>query len=203
MMAMALSMSMPSVSNLNDRRNICYNPYHVQFHIKWLEFVISFSNSTCIVENLKCSFCFRYIAKSMINWCSYFRFWRCWGLIGGCFNQCTQSDFCILNEFVITALIWNYSKCIRINCLSKQTCLKHAHRTLVRFPNPHTVGTYMTPPWSFWYARRTIWLSCRKSFSPKRKPWICKVSSWPWSTYRSTCAVQSLKGIRYKSMWAQ
>ena len=72
----------------------------------------------------------------MINWRSYFRFWRCWGLIGGCFNQCTQSDFCILNEFVITPLIWNCSKCIRINCPSKQTCLKHAHRTLVRSPIP-------------------------------------------------------------------
>ena len=114
-----------------------------------------------------------------MNWRSYFRFWRCWGLIGGCFNQCTQSDFCILNEFVITALIWNYSKCIRINCLSKQTCLKHAHRTLVRFPNPHTVGTFMTPSWSFRYARRTIWLSCRKSFSPKRKTWFAKYPHGP------------------------
>ena len=107
---MAMALSMPSVSNLNSRRNIfryiCYSPWHIQFHIKWLEIVISFSNSTCIVENLKCSLCFPKIAKSVINWRSYFRFWRCWGLIGGCFNQCTQSDFCILNEFVIIALIW-------------------------------------------------------------------------------------------------
>ena len=46
-------------------------------------------------------------------------------------------------------------------------------------------------------------IELQKVLLSEMKTLICKVSSWPGSTCRSTCAVQSLKGIRYKSMWAQ
>ena len=76
---------------------------------------------------LKMQFVFSLNCKVRDKLAQLLQIWRCWGLIGGCFNQCTQSDFCILNEFVITALIWNCSKCIRIKWLKASKHVSNMH----------------------------------------------------------------------------